>query len=192
MNTKMMMNNYKNHKYMNKIKKTATTFILAIYSIISYSQKDSIYIKKTIDNMEDKVYCQASRLMICMNTESKVIGFYLFPIIDFEKEKASVSGLAVVMKNIGSCVENNEIIILFEDDSKIKLKSWNDFNCDGNAWFNTNSEDLSKLSSLKIKKIKVQNGRTYDSYTHEIKQDSDYFIQVFYAINNNKFKVVKK
>lgn len=177
---------------MKNAKKTIVLLLLSLLSNSYYSQKDSIYIKKTIDSMEDKVYCQASRLMICMNTESKVIGFYLFPIIDFVKEKASVSGLAVVMKNIGSCVENNEIIILFEDDSKIKLKSWNDFNCEGNAWFNTNDEDLLKLSSLKIKKIKVQNGRTYDSYTHEIKQDSDYFIQVFYAINNNKFKVVKK
>lgn len=177
---------------MKTTKKTILGLLLSLLSISYYSQTDSIYIKKIIDSMDDKVYCQASRVMVCMNTENKRIGFYLFPIIDFEKEKASISGIAVCMKNIGSCVENNEITILFEDDSKIKIKSWNDFNCEGNAWFNITNDDLSKLSSLKIKKIKMQNGRTYDSYTHEIKEDSDYFIQSFSAIKNNKFKVTKK
>ena len=56
-------------------------------------------------------------------------------------------------------------------------------------WTNYLLERESQVS--KIKKIKVQNGRSFESYTHELKEDSDYFIQLFYAINNNKIKLIK-
>jgi hypothetical protein len=97
------------------------------------------------------------------------------------------------MVGIGNCVENNTFIVKFSDESKIELKSWNDFNCEGDAWFSVKEDNLKSLETKKITKIRVQNGRTFESFTMEVPEiDSDYFIQLIYATKNNKIKTLKK
>lgn len=168
-----------------------------VLSLTSYSQsnpkikKDSVYIGKQIDDMEGKTYYYASRGMVSKNEKQ---GFRLSCFIEGESDnELFVRDLSLKMVGIGGCVENNTLIIKFDDETKIDLKSWNDFNCDGDAWFNINEEQGNLLATKKIVKIKVQNGRTYDSYTADIMaSDSDYFIQLYNAMKNKKIKIEKK
>jgi hypothetical protein len=173
------------------MKKTIIGLMLATITSFSFAQKDSVYVAKIVDDMEDKSYYVPSRKMICASDDKKT-GFALSAFLTYKNDEISVNELKVKTVNIGSCDEKDELIILFEDDSKIKLISWNEFNCKGDAWFNLSKSDKESLSKLKIKKIKVQNGRTFESFTKELTEDSDYFIQLFYATNNKKIKEVKE
>lgn len=176
---------------MKKLKTIMTCLILAVTTSTSFSQKDSVYISKISDDMEDKTYYFPSRKMICAK-EDKKTGFSLSAFLQYKGDEITISELKVVMVNIGSCNEKDELIFLFEDDTKINLKSWNDFICKGDSWFMLSKSDREKLSTLKIKKIKVQNGRTFESYTHELTENQDYFVQLFYAAKNKKVKEEKK
>ena len=176
---------------MKNLKSIIALLILTSINSVLFAQKDSIFISKFSDEMSEKTYYFPSRKMICAS-EDKKTGFSLCCFLDYKDDKIKVKTLKVVMVNIGSCVENNEIIILFENDTKIKLKSWNDFNCKGDAWFDLSSSDLESLKSLKMKKIKVTNGRSYESFTSDTLENSDYFTQIFFAIDNNKIKEEKK
>lgn len=165
--------------------------MLATITSFSFAQKDSVYVAKIVDDMEDKSYYVPSRKMICASDDKKT-GFALSAFLTYKNDEITINELKVKTVNIGSCDEKDELIILFEDDSKIKLISWNEFNCKGDAWFNLSKSDKESLSKLKIKKIKVQNGRTFESFTKELTDDGDYFIQLFYATNNKKIKEVKE
>jgi hypothetical protein len=92
----------------------------------------------------------------------------------------------VTMVGIGTCNENDEIIILFENGEKITKKSWKKFNCNGEAYFNLTDKEIDLLKKIPMSKIRMSNGRSYDSYTGDVKtKDKRYFIQLFYALDNN-------
>jgi hypothetical protein len=172
---------------MKKTKSVIIGFILAL-TTISYAQKDSVYIAKITDDMEDKTYYFPSRKMICASDDKKT-GFTLSAFLNYKGDEINITELKVKSVNIGSCNEKDELIILFEDDTKIKVVSWNDFNCKGDAWFILSKSDKEKLSTVKIKKIKLQNGRTFESFTKELTENNDYFVQLFYAAKN---KIIKE
>jgi hypothetical protein len=178
---------------MKKLKSIILGAMLCLTTSITFAQKDSVFIEKSVDEMSDKVYFFPSRQIVCVSEDKKTaFGVSLF--LNKDKNNSggcSASDLKVKMINIGACVEKNQIIFLFEDDTKISLVCWNEFNCKGDAWFALSKSEMESLATKKIKKIKVQNGRSFESYTHELKEDSDYFIQLFYAINNNKIKLIK-
>lgn len=156
------------------------------------SNVDSVFIAKQVDDMSDKVYYLPSKALVSIDY-TKNQGFRLSSFIEGKNDdELSIKDLSLKMVGIGSCVEDNILIIKFADETKIELKSWNDFNCEGDAWFTIDSEQASSLSSKKIVKVKVQNGRSFESFTTDIPEiDSDYFIQLFYAVQNKKIKKVK-
>jgi len=165
--------------------------ILLWASVIAHSQNDSVYVAKLTDDMEGKSFYTPSRKMVCAKQDRKT-GFSVSAFLDYNNGDVAVDELKIRMVNIGGCSENTEIIILFTDSTKITLTSWNEFNCKGDAWFKLSKPDKEKLSTVKKKKIKVQNGRTYESYTHTLVEDNDYFIQLFYAVKNKKIKEEKE
>jgi hypothetical protein len=58
----------------------------------------------------------------------------------------------IIQTNIG-CVEEGSILqITLENNNEIVLESWNDFNCDGNSYYNWFS--LAQIEKLKGQKIK--------------------------------------
>ncbi len=152
---------------------------------------DSVQIIKSIDEMSDKVYYFPSyKIALIDKVQKKGISISAF--IDEGYNGLFVKDIDVTSVNIGGCVENSEIVFLFEDGSKINFSSWNSFNCEGNSWFEL-KENKESLESKKLKKIKFTNGTSYDSFTMEVPQNkSTYFIQLFHAIKNNKTITIKQ
>lgn len=140
------------------------------------------YVAKHVDDMTDKIYYYSSKKLICQN-KAKKEGFALSYQIDGKTdETVKVSGLSLKVVGL-DCLENTELLFLFDDNSKLSIRSWNKFNCKGNAWYQLNSSQIKQLSSKSIKKIRVQNGRNYKSSTHELEdQDKHYLIKMYKSV----------
>lgn len=166
--------------------KTLLTLLLTLLtSIVVFAQNtDSVYINKETDAMTDKTYYFANRSFIVKNDAGN-IGFRVDSYID---DNIEFKMLVVTMVGIGNCNENDEIIILLENGKKVTKKSWKKFNCNGEAYFNLDKDDIEILKSSPISKIRMTNGRTYDSYTGDVKpKDKRYLIQLFYSLDNKYF-----
>jgi hypothetical protein len=177
------MFNLKNVSKMKNLKVMMMTLMMCLMTMVSFGQtsKDSVYVVKETDAMSGKTYVYGNRAFIVANDEGK-IGFRVDTYI---KDDLSFGMITVTMVGIGSCNENDEIIILFENGEKITKKSWKKFNCDGEAYFDMNEKEIQLLRTQPISKIRMTNGRTYDSYTGDVKEkDKRYFIQLFYALDN--------
>lgn len=159
------------------------TLMMCLMTMVSFGQtsKDSVYVVKETDAMSGKTYVYGNRTFIVANDAGK-IGFRISTHIS----NLSLSMITATMVGIGGCNENDEIIILFENGEKITKTSWKKFNCDGETYFNLNEKDIQLLRTQPLSKIRMTNGRTYDSYTGDVKQkDKRYFIQLLYALDNN-------
>ncbi len=169
------------------------SFLLILLAALRVTaQKDSVYIAEQKDDMTDKVYYFPSRQLLCVNPENKKQGF----VVSFFMQKENTvkaSELKTTVVGVGSCHEKDEVILLLEGDVKVKGTMWNDFNCDGKAWFKITQSDKELLAKNKVLKVRVQNGRSFESYTHVVEpENQDYFIQFFYAVDKQIIKPAKK
>lgn len=163
--------------------KVIMTLMMCLMVTVSFGQisKDSVYLVKKTDEMSGETYVYGNRAFIVANDAGK-IGFRIDTYIEND---LSFSVIIVTMVGIGNCNENDEIIILFENGEKITKKSWKKFNCEGEAYFNMNEKEIQLLRTQPISKIRMTNGRTYDSYTGDVKEkDKRYFIQLLYSLDN--------
>jgi hypothetical protein len=141
------------------------------------------YITHHKDVMTGKEYYVASMRLICRKDER--IGFGIQPTFKNVRGKPSYTGLSVISAGIGTCVQNSELIFLFEDGTKVSTKSWNDFNCKGDSYFDLNSSLLNKIAKP-LKAIRFMDGRSYESYTHEVPvEDKNYFVDVKAALDQS-------
>jgi hypothetical protein len=153
---------------------------------LSFSQQ---CIVKDCDDMTDKCsYYPRHNLIVA--SEDKKVGFTMDLRLVEKAGQLSVADLMVLSVNIGTCNENDKLILMLSDSTKLSLVSWNKFNCEGNAWFNMKESDVNRLASNKVIKAYFQNGRTYDSFTKEIEgEDQNYFIKIIADCKENKFTV---
>lgn len=146
-------------------------------------------IVKDCDDMTDKCTYYPRHNMIVTN-ETKTIGFTMDARIVEKNGQLSMADIMVLSVNIGNCNENDKLILMFEDSTKLSLTSWNKFNCEGNAWFTLKESDVNRLASNKIIKAYFQNGRSYDSYSSTIgPEDQDYFVKIIADCKSNKVTV---
>ena len=167
--------------------------MMVLMALGTTAQKDSVYVVEQKDEMTDKVYYYPSRQLLCQNPDNKSQGFAAsFFIGKSKKDAVEMNELKMKVIGVGSCHEKDEVIFLMEDETKIKATMWNEFNCDGKVWCKVSDSDKEILAVKKIIKIRVQNGRTFESYTHTLNDnDKDYFIQLFFAVNNQIIKPFK-
>jgi hypothetical protein len=165
------------------MKKLLLNLVLLV-SLSAFSQTTTPFvIEHCKDKMTDKEYYFAEKKIICANAE-KTKGFTISP--NFKAKNGALVNAGFMCKNvnIGSCDENDSLIFLFEDETKMTLTSWNKFNCEGNAYFEFSDDDLKQLSTKKINAIRFSNGRSYESLTYTLKDvEKDFFIRVY---TNNK------
>ncbi|WP_396137536.1 hypothetical protein [Flavobacterium sp.] len=146
---------------------------------ISQENSNQFIIKHCKDKMTDKEYYLAEYKLIGANAE-KTKGFTITP--NFESKNGTIVNNGFICKNvnIGNCDENDSLIFLFEDDSKITITQWNKFNCQGNAYFNLTDNEFKQLSTKKVSAIRFTNGSTYESLTYSLEDaEKDYFIRVY-------------
>lgn len=160
--------------------KTLNLIIALLLSTMITAQTDSVFIQKQFDDVALTTYYLSSYELIVTNDKKTgaVLDAYIDPNFAF-------SMLTCKLVNLGTCAENVELIIVFENEDRIKVESWNSFNCEGDAYFFLNKSDIDKLSTLTISKIRITNKYTYDSVTAPV-NNPRYFIQTFWAINNKK------
>lgn len=129
---------------------------------------------------------------VIIANKEKDKGFKYSPSVDMKNGALECGGILTTMVNIGNCVENNTLIFLLDDGSKVMLKSWNKFNCDGDAWFNISKDEMNLLREHKVVKAQMQNGYSYESFQSDVPvSDQDYFIRFFADVDANKFTPVK-
>jgi hypothetical protein len=154
--------------------------LVLLTSLSAFSQTTTPFIiEHCKDKMTDKEYFFSQKKLICANPE-KTKGFTITPSFRADNGTMINNGFICKNVNIGSCDEKDNLIILFEDDSKISLTSWNKFNCEGTVYFNLTDSDLKELSTKKMSSIRFSNGYSYESLTSVLKQDQkDYFVRAY-------------
>jgi hypothetical protein len=168
------------------MKKLLLSFMLLISLSVFSQTKNPFVIQHCKDKMSEKEYYFAEKKLICSNAE-KTKGFTITPSFITNDGKLVNNGFNCKNVNIGACDEKDELIFLFEDDTKITMTSWNKFNCDGNAYFDFSEDQLNQLSSKKVSAIRFTNGRTFDNLTYSLKEtEKDYFVRAY-----TNFKIVE-
>jgi hypothetical protein len=86
---------------------------------------------------------------------------------------------SIIVKSSLGCVDEGSIFkIILENDDEIELISWNDFNCDGTAYFNWFNQ--SQIEKLRIGRIKYlfTYSRGESAMVEITKNKNDYFQQL--------------
>lgn len=164
------------------MKRLSTIFTLLVLAATAQAQ---ITINEQIDDMTDEVSYSPSERFFVSNS-AKTEGFAIDVMLDVEDENIYVQGWVVITASLGDCNEDNQLIVLFEDDTRITLNSFNDFNCDEVAFFALDLEQEVYIATKRIKKMRFKNGFSYDVYTNEV-EVQDYFIQLYDAIENENY-----
>lgn len=165
------------------MKKIIILLLVAI-PFMSLSQEGII---KDCDDMTDKCIYYPRQKMAVAN-EEKTTGFTMTTLISNENGRLAVTDIMVQSVNIGNCNENDKLIIMLDDSTKISLNSWNKFNCEGNAWFSLKQSEIDRLGSHKMIKAYFQNGRSYESFSNAVLlEDQNYFLNIINDCRNNKF-----
>ena len=161
------------------MKKTILLFVM-LTTLSAFSQISVPFkIEHCKDNMTDQEYYFAEKKMICSN-DAKTKGFTITP--NFKAKAGGFDNNGFICKNvnIGSCDENDTLIFLFDDSTKITLSMWNKFNCEGKVYVSFSADELELLKTKKVSAIRFSNGRTYDTLTYTMKEtEKDYFIRVY-------------
>lgn len=161
--------------------KRAILLLVVVLGINANAQQ----IVKYVDSMEDKVYYYQSEKMLVAN-EAKDKGFVLA--ISVNNKTMQLQTIMGTVVGLGSCIEDGNLIILFEGGDRITITNWKDFNCDGETYYNPTSGQLKLLKTKKIVKMRVTNGRTYESYTKDIEEeDQSYFINLLASLDSGDF-----
>jgi hypothetical protein len=160
--------------------------IIAFISLFTNAQEKSYTIEHSIDAITKKEYYLPTEKLIIANKE-KTKGFAISPNFKFKNEKVQLQSLIVKSFVGSSCVENNTLYILLENENLVTLKSWNKFNCDGTSYFDLTDKDLKTLSESNIKLIRFVNGRDYSEFENNT-DGKDFFIRI---LTNSKIVEVK-
>lgn len=172
------------------MKKTILTLILFVASFTFAQDKplDTAFIYVIKDDLEGTQFFTPSYDMIVANKE-KTEGAKLS--IHLDKD-GSFSFITAKLIGLGNCVEDSEMIVLFENSEKISLSSWNKFNCKGNAYFSLTKKEESLLSSQEFKTVRIRNGETYKSVTSSDFENPRYFIQLFSSIYAKSYTLLEE
>lgn len=166
-------------------------FLSILFISVNLFAQDNFKLKYYKDIMTEKEYLFSEQRILCVEDAKK--GFVVNVSLGINKGVVNYKGISIKSAGIGSCVENDVLIILFEDSTKISLKSWNKFNCEGRSYFDLNGTELNNLTK-RIKAIRFQNGRSYESLTVSLEKENDkaFFIDVKQALDKQVYEIVDK
>lgn len=161
-----------------------TMFIVAM--LFATQIQAQLRIIRHQDEMTDDVFYYSSEGIV-IKSEDGASGFRVSLGVKEKNGNLQEDGLNVKVVGVGSCFENNKLIVLFENGEKSTMLSWNKFNCEGKAYFEINDKTEELFKTQKVTKIRFENGRSYESLTGEVDKP-EYFITLFNLIGENKFE----
>jgi len=161
--------------------------LLTLLTFTLFSTGFAQTLTKIVDEMSDKIYWSDDGQVFIENDA----GFRIECAWKYNSPDPVFDGLMAKVVGLGSCVENVEMIVLFENGEKITKTSWNKFNCEGNAWYNLKENEINLFKTTSISKIRFTNGRTYDSITGTL-EVPEYFITINRRAENSQFDVVNQ
>jgi hypothetical protein len=152
-----------------------------------------LHIIEDASDLGGKVYMYPSENLIVTNT-SKNKGFTMSA--DFKRKGTEgdihLTGMIAQLVSIGTCCEKNELILMFADSTKMTLVSWNKWNCEGNAYYNFDSEQAEIIASKPIIKAQMKNGYSFESFANNVNgEDQKYFVKLCADAKEKKVKLVK-
>jgi hypothetical protein len=150
--------------------------IMALFMVGITTMGFSQTLTKLVDEMAGKIYWVDEGVLYL--EEENNAGFRLNGRWKYNSNEPLFEGFTAKVVGVGTCVEKVQLIVLFEDGQKITKTSWNDFNCEGDAWYFFDKKELSLLTTVPIDKVRFTNGRTYESITGEI-DTPNYFITLY-------------
>lgn len=160
------------------MKNIIVTLAAVVVSVLGVNaQTDSVTVTKHTDEMTDKVYLFPSATLFAIDKYDKKKRLIIRPSINVSTKELS---LIVEPYKLGLCNENNTLIFKFSDGTKIKLKSWNSFDCK-NSYFEITKKLKNKLRTLEIEKVYYMNGYSYESGTFPV-DNKRYFIQLYKSL----------
>jgi len=180
------------------MKKVLLVLTLVLGALYSFSQTktttNKVYqLLYENDKMEDKEYLSPNYNLVALKTTKS--GFWVRPSFtkDTETNSWKYTGLIGMAAGIGGCHEDDYLIILFDDGTKVRTDMWNKFNCDGDFYLDWDKELENDLRTKSIKTIRLTNGRSFDSWEKQcIKmEDKNYFIIFFKKLDEFNKKINK-
>jgi len=162
------------------------TLILTPFLYFSQANLDSAFVYYWEDELEGDVYYSTNYDMVIANSE-KTKGAKISVHVNRDGELAFLTAKLI---GLGNCVKDNEMIILFENEEKIFLKSWNDFNCKGNAYFSLSKPQLSLLRNNPMKTVRIRNGENYKSVTSSDFSNPNYYMEIISCIDRKVFTLL--
>jgi hypothetical protein len=153
--------------------------------------QDNVKILYHKDIMTDEEYIYTNDSLLSL--DGKKEGFIVKPSFEIKNGVFAYSGIIVESVGIGTCLEKDDLTLLFEDNTKITLKSHSKFNCKGISQFDLGGTELNKLTK-RIKAVRFLNGRSFESLTILLEKEKDktFFIDVKRAIDKQEYEVVDK
>jgi hypothetical protein len=169
--------------------KNLLVVVIVLCCQLSFAQTLTRY----VDDMDDKDYLLTDLRGITYDGDSKSDGV-IWDFFTTKKDgKWVVTDISLKVVGLG-CVEETTVIIMFENDEKITLEQWNKFNCDGNVWLTSYAQDYELLKTQPIKKIRVTNGRNFESFNFSDLEDymKNFYINLIKSLdegNENGFVI---
>ena len=147
-----------------------------------YSE-DILKIEKISEEVSGKIKFKETKHFHTHNENATIA---IIATIDNKSNKPVYNGFLVNTKGIGTCVEKDKLYILFKDKTRISLVGWNNFNCDGDSYFDFEGKLLPKLQKP-IDKIEFVNGYSFETETFDIPEScQNYFIEIYAALKEYK------
>lgn len=172
------------------------TLSLITLVVLTIGNANAQKLIKYIDDMNDNVYFMFDKRFSLID-RVKDKGFAVDLYVDTEERNVDgdpkIKGISTKSVNIGTCSEKDELIIMFEDDSKITFIAWNKYNCEGDGYYELTKHGLEQLRTKKVKKVRLTNGRSFDSLTMDVEPEKqDYFIKAINSVETKTFTTQKK
>lgn len=153
------------------------------------SAQEPVQVVKAVDSMTGEYFYTQNRKLVSVDREEGkglAIGVFI------NNDGQIIKDLMVKAVGIGDCMEKDKLILQLADGTLITKTSWKNFNCEGTAYFNLTPADISNLRHSKLVKVRITNGRTYDSYTGTITgKDCEYFQDLLQSMESGNIKEEK-
>jgi hypothetical protein len=177
-------------KTINQTQMKKIFFLLAI--VCSVNTVAQLKFTEDCTDLSGDCYIYPNYSLVVANS-AKSKGFKIMPDVRRTTDSTiALNGLIVTLVNIGTCCEKNELIFLFADSTKMTVTSWNDFNCEGNAYYELSSDQANQLLTKEIIKAQMTNGYSYDTFANKlVGDDRKYFMKVHTEVKANRVTVIK-